>query len=138
METVKNLRQANVVETHERKFNFDFLEKYLLEFNEIYDELKGTLCLFKKENLRNNLDRSKRDKCQTNSPEINSSRLKIEVMFKTFSENVRFNFTLFSTRRVTLEAKFKQLLHRIFFLLYSPIISNDHVSNLFSPKVFSP
>ena len=41
METVKNLRQANVVETHERKFNFDFLEKYLLEFNEIYNELKG-------------------------------------------------------------------------------------------------
>ena len=52
METVKNLRQANVAETHERKFNFDFLEKYLLEFNEIYDELKGTLCLFNKENLK--------------------------------------------------------------------------------------
>mgnify|MGYP006975909028 CR=1 FL=1 len=48
METVKNLRQANVAETHERKFNFDFLEKYLLEFNEIYDELKCTFCLFKK------------------------------------------------------------------------------------------
>ena len=48
METVKNLRQANVAETHERKFNLDFLEKYLLEFNEIYDELKGTFCLFKK------------------------------------------------------------------------------------------
>ena len=48
METAKNLRQANVAETHERKFNFDFLEKYLLEFYEIYDELKGTLSLFNK------------------------------------------------------------------------------------------
>ena len=118
METAKNLRQATVVETHEGKFNFDFLEKYLLEFFKIYDELKGTLCLFKKENLKNNLDRSNRDKCQTKSPEINSSRLKIEVMLKTFSGNVRINFTIFSTRRVTLEAKFKQLLHRTFFFFF--------------------
>ena len=41
METVKNRSQSDVVEAHERKFNLDFLEKYLLEFNEIYNELKG-------------------------------------------------------------------------------------------------
>ena len=42
METAKDKSQCKVVE-NERKLNFDFLEKYLLEFNEIYDELKGTL-----------------------------------------------------------------------------------------------
>ena len=49
METVRNKSQSKVVEAHESKLNLDFLEKYLLEFNQIYDELKGTLCLFLKD-----------------------------------------------------------------------------------------
>ena len=41
METDHKKSQCNIVELNERKFNMDFLEKYLLEFNEIYNELKG-------------------------------------------------------------------------------------------------
>ena len=61
----------------------------------------------------NYLDRSKRDNCLTISTEINSSRLKIEVKL-FFLENIRFNFTIFSTRRVILEAKFRPLDHNFY------------------------
>lgn len=45
MEADNKKSQCNIVEINERKFNMDFLEKYLLEFNEIYNELKGKVTI---------------------------------------------------------------------------------------------
>ena len=45
MEADNKKSLCNIVEINKRKFNMDFLEKYLLEFNEIYNELKGKVTL---------------------------------------------------------------------------------------------
>ena len=42
MDSVEQEKHCNVKLLDRRRLSLDFLEKCLLEFNEIYDELKGT------------------------------------------------------------------------------------------------